>query len=284
MIRTPIFLAGVCVILVGLPNQRIHAEDPPTAPIEDAFDLSRHYRAALGRESIEKLKLSVDAGLSIQAAWWEVLGTSREEAVRIPKDDRAIRASRFVGFVEGRLRVPVPEWWRRTVTEFQVREGAGASFLTQAEWRDLRPDTKLPFAISDGFEVEVAKAQTVFRQGKLAETFSEVELAKLVGGGLYVSAACDERVVAIAASSGFPMPINISVVDRKTHTRLWDGRCWSWVLPKEPHLASTHTDSYFQVYLAKDSVTVFGAGGWSIFIGSFALSDGKPIARFCSNF
>jgi hypothetical protein len=291
-----VLLAGAFGYSAGLQNSR---SDRPDADVERvlALDLSLEimgpsgaghyadrYQSAfkgVSADGIARLKVHADDGVSIRAAWETVVRTIPEKiATGETRPDRD-KLNWFLGFIEGRLRVQVPEAWaadllnchaidRRTVYPGTPYKGVPH----QAGLYDIRSalDTTLT---KNG-------KQIVLTVGKASVPIPEylVERAKRDAlehtiEGLFTPACC---YVAVHRNVGYPF--DVVCIDRSAGRTIWQNTV------RATWFGFSNGGHEMHVTLAEQQsrLVVFGSGTDGLFVEVFRSADGVCLCRFATSY
>jgi hypothetical protein len=90
-------------------------------------------------EELQKQAADANDGVAIRAAWEEVRRRLSQDIAARPKNSEWTSfkgIDRFVGFVEGRLRIPVPQWWALELADARSRELERTYFFVHREVGD----------------------------------------------------------------------------------------------------------------------------------------------------
>ena len=150
IMRKPVFIVAASASILSIVSVPVAKPEPldescatpkvienaigAKAPFESARWYRRLYAEANDIDLIE-LQRHHDRGLAMRTAW---------ERVRrcIPKETRGRSMSvdprflfRFLGFVEGRLQISIPQWWEKGVLRSQAHSRARVSFTAADDER-----------------------------------------------------------------------------------------------------------------------------------------------------
>ena len=102
-------------------------------------DLAKAYEKACetaSKEELDRLKTCRQSGIAIRAAWEEIRRTIPADTPRRESTNRRINSEamqRFLGFVEGRLPVRLPWWWKDAMARADYIHGTADS-LGHGDW------------------------------------------------------------------------------------------------------------------------------------------------------
>ncbi len=263
-------------------------------PLDDAVkkvtnaegsDVSLAYRelfSAVGPQGLILLRAHPDKSIAIQAAWEEVRLTVPVEfgqKVFQPEKEKLVW---FVGFLEGRSRSVVPEWWVESVL------GSMANRRDNIYGGDPK---KSPYHES-GLEYVYAPVGTlVKKEGKqfsvhvgnnsIAIPYELLKYRLSDDGSLHdsVSATFTENECFVTIHDDVGYEHGVACVDRHSGKVRWKSKacgCW-WGGASGIHVG------WVTIVTQKDRVTVFGKSSVGFYAHSFFQADGKTDFRF-SNF
>ncbi len=276
----PLVAMGISPLLGG-------DSGPPKRPGQDVnqtvfSDVSSTKRAQLRSATPAELRNMMsedDSTLALYAAWEAIRRTlPKTKQPRGSKPD-PLALARFAGYVQGRLRVPVPEFWDAALCSVQSN-GPGLDWIHIDENCRYRR-TASGFCgpahlelerVSDG--LRVVSGMTVIRIGN--EMLDKADQRSQDAVNLL---ATDDRCY-VALHGGECSPYQIACLDRKNNGVVWSstvqatGRSIEWSGPPLQHVVS--------LIVQGETLLVFGAGNQAVYIEGFAASDGKNQFRFCT--
>lgn len=219
-----------------------------------------------------------NANVAIQAAWCL---NSRELPRRhayFGGGDFRLRyhpdIQRFLGVLEGRLRVSVPEWWERAIEDvhFQLpneRElsNRGWSRISRGLLEEPHPTVTLSF--QNGSTRESIEARIPVDS-----------LRSVVGAddGFAVGGNSQRIVLFKGTHCGFAS--RLLCLDRTTLDECW--RAETWGLTEVHPIAGQTFKDYVSIVVTSDRVFVFDASIGGAYFEAFDLKDGTNVARFAT--
>ncbi len=227
----------------------------------------------VGPDGVRALKNHKHPQIAIRAAWEEIRLTLPEKnQARVVQVDPH-RLHRFLGFLEGRLAVSVPEWWQDAVVGAKAHHRNNVYFGFPPIDRD----------VGEGFwgppGTSVAK-----QDGRLllkAGTESVPLPAAVPESPLYMHASASFTADAcyLANHSFCGMGYTLFRLDSASGRVLWEASVW----------ADGVIDGYDGVHFHRVSVVVearrvmvFGASSAGIYVEAFNTKDGDVLFRFSS--
>ncbi len=267
---------------------------------EDAGDLNDAYASLLcdaPPEGLAKLLTSDSTGLALQAAWEEVkrsMPRSPASPVRSRRSGMSrlnrVSLARFIGFVEGRLRVTVPDWWE---DHLLIAKGGA---IEDIDFLAMRiPDTgrgtygNMP-AYSGTKELDidveynggVSKVEVIGDQLAIHLEDCVFQVDRPSGSTIYVSVMDFKTSGCLAlVHDNWPggILLNIDSSDGKV---LWQQELWC---DRAYYIRGGDGGFHWSEVKTKgDTVFVFGLRNDLVYIEAFELRTGKPQFRFSTTY
>ena len=256
----------ICCLLV---NSAIAKEPEVTSfPVSGddeskATEIAARLRRLQSRELFKQYVNGKDDSLALCARWSEILQEKDKER-RI----KSSQCSRFIGYVEGRLRISAPAGWQQWlhINFDKVRDEEKGRFDAL-----MRIEREYASRIS-----EESDEVTLFDPKDLAGTGVKVKLPTIsrMTFGRNRSGIIDGPKVFVAdhATDLKHFPLFCFALDKENPQ--WKADVWGAQLPmgRPGYLIEVTTD--------EERVFVFGGGSGFIFLEGFALDSGKPLVRF----
>lgn len=238
----------------------------------------RDFFKRLNVNEIRALKSHTSNGIALQAAWEEV----RRSA--IGKNGQELRIDplvlyRFVGFVEGRLGITLPDWWEQGLLTAGVSRQGMFSFGKPNE--PVYHKTGLDFLSPHDTRVEKVNSDIFLRtpQGSLSLPQSLLAETK----GLHMPSISgliyrDRWYVAMHPYGCFPF--FLYCIERRSGKTLWKQRVW---VGGKGGYEGIHR--HWVVLLGRsDHIMVFGAGEDTMYVESFHAEKGCNVFRFSTSY
>jgi hypothetical protein len=220
----------------------------------------------------------------VRSAWEEV----RQSVLSQNKSSRIAQADiqRFIGFVEGRLRVNVPPWWERILADGRTYEKVGpfVKIGDEGYYRESGLGLLCPMNTS----VRQADSRVVITVGAQSVTITAETIDKLAPGarvkaGSYAVVVLMNGVNCFLVFHRGPASrgrYHVCCVEQSTGLLRWKADAWhSGIMGVQvgPRELRDH-----RVSLAKndDNIFVFGVAHHAAYINGFRASDGVSILRF----
>lgn len=247
---------------------------------------------------LEELVHHKNDSIALLAAWQRAVRTANPDSfTKWANDlDRSIdrRAlQRFLGFVEGRIKIKLPVWWDHSIaqagvwTQQYVKSTYSKGFL---EERPFYVDKKYKCMISKGARVVFSKKddKTTFITGSDKIVVSKKthnkqafwELRYNAEYNMYSVTAADEYIVLGVHTPGALSCI--SCHNRRTKKILWIKRVRS--ADAKPYILNLIMLDYVSTIVYEDEVYLFGNNGAGFYIESFDLKSGERQLRFSTGF
>lgn len=242
-------------------------------------------------KTIDELKGHDHDGIALQAAWEEVRRSIPQEGPKRLLGERAPlldakKTHRFIGFVEGRLKVTPPPFWedllRRARAERRIKWDEVLTtdlkrYLYLLQENPIGQDGKRN--VMAPFDLSVDE----FKQG----TSLEVEIDKKTltvpltnaPWGINAWPVGRNRYVVALVSSISPHH-EIICIDGGDQSVVWKSRVWGETLgPIRSGWSPAH---FVDARLSGDRLLIFGVTFDRIYIEGFSIADGKNLFRFSS--
>jgi len=258
-----LLLAGACAS-----GDEFLASDPPV----DSMDWWK--KKTGGHKDLRALCVSHDSSLALNVQWylmvtdnWQTVPGYPQAKKFVPLDVRL--TSQFLGFLEGRLRVNAPTWWKHDLIQGLA---VGGKLST------LRDDARLHARNPSGDLVIVKRNEEVVALTGIAEQPLLLPVSILrpndfpMGGSQLLYAYDDTRIL-VAQIDGESSNYDIALIDRKTGRLLWtSGVETGGGSAGVSGMSGGHSA---EVELAEERAIVFGVSGHSVYLQAFAISNGR---------
>ncbi len=269
-----------------------HVSEVLRAPT--ALHLRIAYKALLKKaqpRDLRKLKSGLYDGIALQLAWSDVTRSTFNEGRRLKQTNNGMQLdrralSRFVGFLEGRLRVTIPVWWEKAVLGGRALNCDSLSFPVEENFTYQK--TKYgPWAPVGTFMLK--RGQDVLLQsGKESLTVPPAVIQGTPDLGPSVSALVGPFRSYVAlhwSTSGKFFLFCIEPMESKV---LWKTSVWAdnTVLVQGGAFRAGTRPGVHAVTIKEqgDRVFVFGSDGLSIYVEGFKRKDGASLFRFCTSY
>jgi hypothetical protein len=296
---TKLILIATAVLFVAVSSQLSVADDKLSDRIKEVIQaenpiaLNRAYRALLhgaNRESLDLLKSGSHDGVAIQAAFEDVkLTASKASSVEENSAGKPLKqeaVERFIGFIEGRLHVPVPAWWEESLSKSKATKddffglSLGMSLTKRSSYYQLKWSDKQGRSLSAPSNVSIDgivndRIHLVIGDQQLfvpVPSFQPrgVSALRLAGGDWLIAIHSD-------VPHGQLMRISEKAEKQKWSTNTW-GEFPRYI---RDGAISGH---WVTIVTNEKQAFVFGATDDVLYLEGFELDDGKPSFRFSSTY
>lgn len=257
------------------------------AEVDDPSEYPRLYRSlfsAAGADGLARLQTLPHDSVAIQSAWEAVTLTVPIESGNAVYRPDARKLNWFLGFLQGRARVSLPDWWRDVVLD--VRAHRRDNFYVGLPKAD-------PYRRTDVHSVTCPRNASVKKSGnsllyqvgrdkitipeELLDYYRDDygELSCRISG-CFTDKHC---YLAIHDDAGYPHAV--ASVDRSSGDVIWKTKacgCWFW------GTTGIHESWVSVVHTADDRVFVFGAASAGFYAHGFRASDGRSLMHFANNY
>jgi hypothetical protein len=301
-----------CCVAQTLTAWPIAADQVPAKPAEAASALAvierprnsvefrDAYRTILEHASeskLRELRKAKSLPLALGAAWKAALQSCAGD--RNSPSRATFAFSRFVGFVDGRLPIELPEWWERTVAGAVLMGKEGDSVLVQREPTPMARAPNIPqvpkypemIALPQGWSASQIPAGLELRMQK---TWVAIPMAipKDASGwrteldyfGMLSALIDGDSAYVVIGTGDAYRPELLAKVSRRAGKVLWERRIWTGGDLTGIALSGPHGRVHVvESKMGRDgNVYVFGATVFGAYIESFSATDGTPQLRFCT--
>ena len=279
---------------------------------KDLGELAEAYRTLLdgaSGQSIATLKTHAQDRIALPAAWEQVRRTfpkvaqmSKDGYGKAVKVDQSV-VQRFIGFLEGRLKLKLPKWWESRMADAYAfdRETLGL----KSAWSYDRKTTRLTFSIQQtpdhrtefrfpsyhaperrllatrGFKISSREADLVVSKGSLICIIPKelLKTAEKEHSTHSMSCYMDKDRCIVGFLPEDCNPYKVFCLDRKSSKLLWSATIWNSVavVPGRTGRGFTHLAS---MLVQDKTLYVFGTEDFSMYIEAFRVEDGTNLFRF----
>jgi hypothetical protein len=265
---------------------RVMAQDENRQSSSDAFIMSSSAweRAAACEELLHRasddelriLKANENQTLAFRAGWESVRRTiPGTKALRAVKPN-VLALYRFVGFLEGQVGMPLPQWWENALLGAQAYsrdnivfdrlsrphvEGAGQN---QVIWQ--KDDDTLVGTIGEKSVRIPSDVLEVLRRNEINRRLRLI---------------VDDEMAYLAVHADNAVPYTLACFDLKSGTLRWDADVWAAGGLVDYDGPTFH---HLQLVRTGDAVYVFGGSGDSVYVEAFSCKSGENIFRFSTSY
>jgi hypothetical protein len=239
------------------------------------------------RDLIRKLKNVDEKGVAIRAAWEEVAfsGLKKEVRKRLDLEEpclavNPLAANRFLGFVEGKLGIQLPSWWKEAVrTAHKFDEGKpvvpGKPKKCPYHYTEI-DDRQIGMPESITFEKKGEGA--LIRSARESMVLSPTIVDEFWNSSLTLSGSLSKERCFLAFHNDVAGSFPLICLDRRTGKKLWESTVWDG--------GNVGGSGIWYEYVAVvdngKSVFVIGSGNLCFFIEAFDCKTGRNEFRFAS--
>ena len=251
-------------------TRRLVREIAAAATPKEASGLYTKLLKSTDQGGLRKLKDVPETGVALRAAWEEAVATRDGEQI----NPQAL--AKFLGFVEGRLAIDLPDWFEQLIMNARYWPEHGKAVLGMPDaWIMEGPD--LPDLVKIERSGESTSVQ--FEKQSLNAAAEILELRRQTSGN--TAGLLEEKDCFLALHSRNADRYPLVCLNRKTGAIRWKSTVWAadndWIhLGKPYEIVMLHT---------KDKqLLVIGAGAQHFYIESFDRQTGKSLFRFVNWF
>jgi hypothetical protein len=234
-----------------------------------SFEASEVLQGLFKTVGTTRLKLHPDDTVALHAAWQEVLLTIPEvEPKEVVIVDRGM-LNWFLGFLEGRVRAQIPEWWKKELLDARANRRDNVYFRGVHAPSRVPADTKLKKE-NGRLMLDLGNASVPIAESVIRKYGPRSEISALV-----TSRRC---LVAVHSHVGFGFPV--TCVDRATGKVLWQAKTeavW-WI----PFYSGSGFFNRVTITEQDSRVVVFGVANSGAYVEAFRADDGKRLFRFAT--
>jgi hypothetical protein len=262
------------------PDTSIQQQIQSVISAKNASEAAKRYEALFqGRDSkeIHGLICNDHTGIALRAAWEEIRRTLPETEEQHAVHLDPYRINYFLGLVEGRLRVDMPDWWRESLLSAKAYRRSNVFFPCKGK---AYHNTGDGFSCPTGTSIQVRNGTYILEVYKQSITLSSELVEEAKDDGSCVSAIINSQEAYVAIHSSRCLPYCLFCIERKSARVLWKARAWA-AGPKIYIGKGCHSVS---ISAQDDRVLLLGAGDDCIYAEAFASKDGANIFRFSTGY
>jgi hypothetical protein len=233
-------------------------------------------------KGLHKLLAFDNDSIALQCAWEEV-------RTDLPAKDRgnvpplrldAERLQRFLGFLEGRLRLSCPDWWQDLILNAHAHNKSNIYFMRKGT--DWYHSTREGWLAPQNTSFEIAEKEIIVRVGSESVVIprAAVEPTLKLHRPPNVSAVVTTKECVCAISDEMPSCADVFCFDKDRPGLRWKAKTW--------HVGAYggsggRTWHWMSLVVQNARVFLFGGGQNAVYIEAFELSTGKNLLRFSSD-
>jgi hypothetical protein len=229
---------------------------------------------------IRALKNHANDGLALRAAWEDVRLTVPVEEPKHAVRPGARQLQRFLGVVEGRLKITLPSWWEAVVRDCQANHRSNIYFEERKEfvWDNINVGLRAPA----GTSLVKSDDKVVIKVGNqsCSVPFRIIDASRKRGHNCISALITDDKCF-LETHYLCCAQYKVLCLDRKDGTLVWEAPVWS-----NPRGHGYSGISYHWVQLVRDrnNLFVFGVGPNELYVEGFDTGSGKNLFRFNTDF
>jgi hypothetical protein len=224
---------------------------------------------------IRQLTSHAHTGVALRAAWEPAKIAITQRPTPAPTDGRAA-LSRFVGFIEGRLQLPVPEQWEAVALSAKEANRGCVGFREGDKSLYHRTPSGLYAPVGTVLEGTAGGIAVTIGDDSYEFNRAVVALLQRKGTLQSVNAHFDGDRCIVAFHSNRGSSYTLYCFDRRSSEEVWSSSVWASGI-------DMYTGVGFHcawLVVAHENVFVFGASDESIYIEAFDVRDGENTFRF----
>ena len=251
-------------------------------------------------ETLKRLSQHPDDSTSVFAAWeiavQQCLSAHASEQQTLPRQQVSRNMAWFLGFLEGRLEILAPTWWRQSLQQTRLelevdrKTGEGIFIGLSLEYPEtvlvqvtprILVNSSTQAAMVDGL-LHVKKKGLAFSIPKAL--FDAIDNGQEIPGKVVLLAKrCDDRsVILVVHGLQLGDPFLISRISLNSDKVLWNRKI-RVAVKQMGGLSGPGPWHRISIHIASDRVVLFGAATTGFFTTSFAKHDGVRNFAFFSS-
>lgn len=246
--------------------------------------VSVEFLHAASESDLQRLEVHAHRSVAIAAAWERVRRVLPRDSVDDTSPNSRYAVYRFAGFLEGRLRVQVPQPWLEAILTASVTSQDRTVFLSTPD--ELMSEHHLVN------EVQMPVSTTVTDRGggmsvRLGEQESKLPPQLVVALGRSDWSTMAEPVFLadtciIALYSYVALPYTLYCIRTEDGGVQWTRNVWA--ANRKLHYQGPTAFHRVWVLATESTVVVFGIAFDAAYVEEFTLTEGENICRFSSSF
>jgi hypothetical protein len=279
----------IWILVAPVPGQAQHSSVKDKDDIEKFFQskdapenlyLFHDFIRRWGSDRLRSLKHNADPSVALRAAWEEVRATIPEERRVRPVTVDATRLYWFVGFIEGRLNLELPDYWVKGFVRAEAfrRDNVVFHHLDESMYHATKHNLRVP----RGTSVENRDSGVELTVGKDSITIPTRQFEEMVPSALdHLSAFLEHSRCYLLAYDGFPSGGTLYCLERASAKIIWTKELW---LSSEGG-GYSGVSGFHGVSLTKkrDCIYVIGIAESAAYAEVCQAKDGAILFRFATN-
>jgi hypothetical protein len=245
----------------------------------------------VGRSGLPDLAKSKDTGLALQASWELhkklVKRSTKKEASDPDGTYDAAEVKKFLDFLKDRTKAPVPDWWKKGISELDVDVDRAKDHAYFGEDpRKLLTKIELgerPWYVRNGVKLTLRDGTYSYQAGDVAIEYKGAKQRpyELFTGDGLVDVIAGKVTCLATYSTASAFPFHVAGFESKGSKCLWESEVWA--LNKRQHFGATARHRV-ELTTKGDTVFVFGEEVAGLYLEAFELGTGKCQFRFCTSY
>jgi hypothetical protein len=265
-----------------------HLKPQTLEQIEEASKRHLKLFSEISETRLYELKRGDDLELSLAAAWKELcLRSGGKDSSKPGVTDRQPvdrdAANYFLGFVEGRTKSELPEWWKRALISAHIDNGQYGTFgrLAKIKYQTtgLGFDCSTDTIINRKEEITdiVLEKSRYCIQNRFLDLMIAEAGGKRAGDNIIFRNGQKRKYMAVYMPAGFHFRLVCFTSETKTHN--WTADVWA-AGRREANGRPFH---WVEICEDRERVFVYGMDSFGIYLEEFDAKTGKNLVRFASS-
>jgi hypothetical protein len=280
----------ICILVAPVLGQAQHSSVKDKDDIEKFFQskdasenlyLFHDFIRRWGSERLRSLKNDADLSVALRAAWEEICFTLPEKGQfgALTVDSRKLHW--FVGFMEGRLNLDLPEYWVKGFVHAEAfrRDNVVFHHLDESIYHATNHNLRVPRDTS----VEDRDGGVEFKVGKDSITIPTSQFEKMTPPGSvdHLSALFEPDRCFVLAYDGFFGNGTLFCLERPGGKTVWMKELWLGSSGgARSGVSQFHAASIIK---QKERISVVGITGFAAYVEACDSKDGRIIFRFSTS-
>lgn len=252
----------------------VKAVQEEAAPSWEVAELGRAFDD-LSETEVAALKQYENKAVALRAAWEQQRRLLSSASPLAKEEPSSLRVDRFLGFLEGRLRVAIPPTWEKMFAKGHLRSNRRVTFPATEELGRSHGEstTTVSLARING----TPEREFVIDGRTFALPTATVQKLRESGAENLTILLREDVCLALAHSDAGAL--RLIRYDLEAHEIVWESRIWGI----GPGLFGGISEHRAAIACGAGNVSVFGITGLGAYVECFALADGAALLRFATN-
>lgn len=248
-------------------------------------------------EKLRELEAHPHTSVALHAAWEKVRRTFQINPSTAVNGAKPVKIDRkalqqFIGFVEGRVRAQLPDWWETRLANSYVQpDDTGRLWFKDKKklvpyWKDenniYKPGFVSAESLPDG-DIELSNWRVHKPYCLIPARFWEAAKQRPFDPeiGVHLTTWWDDDRCVFGFHESIPNGFTLHGTDRKSTEVLWSAEVFSYFQEKATDSSHIH---WVALREGGGTLYVFGTGGDLVYIEAFSMKDGENLFRFCTDY